>query len=53
MKENFKIKINKKFFKELWVKMTNLPALSTEHEYAKKINFDKIIDNFTEVKAWT
>ena len=29
-----------------------LTILSSEHEYANKINFNNVIDNYAEVKAW-
>ena len=32
-------------------RLTNLALLSIEHEYAKKVNFDEVIDKFAEIKA--
>ena len=32
-------------------RLTNLVLLSIEHEYAKKVNFDEVIDKFAEIKA--
>ena len=29
-----------------------LTIFSSEHEYANKINFNNVIDNYAEVKAW-
>ena len=60
---SFEIEINTKFPSKLKLiqnflrssmsqtRLTNLAMLSIEHEYAKKVNFDEVIDKFAEIKA--
>ena len=50
---SFEIETNTKFpsLKQSQTRLTNLALLSIEHEYAKKVNFDEVIDKFAEIKA--
>ncbi|CAH2296492.1 zinc finger MYM-type 1-like [Pelobates cultripes] len=48
-----KLKLIKNFFRSTMseTRLTNLAILSIEHEYARKIGFDEVIDKFAEMKA--
>ncbi|XP_063302374.1 zinc finger MYM-type protein 1-like [Pelobates fuscus] len=48
-----KLKLIKNLFRSTMseTRLTNLAILSIEHEYARKIGFDEVIDKFAEMKA--
>ncbi|XP_077341212.1 zinc finger MYM-type protein 1-like [Lithobates pipiens] len=48
-----KLKLIKNYLRSTMseTRLTNLAILSIEHEYAKTINFDAVIDEFAELKA--
>ncbi|CAH2275795.1 chloride anion exchanger-like [Pelobates cultripes] len=50
----FKLKLIKNFFRSTMseTRLTNLAILSIEHEYARKIGFDEVIDTFAEMKVY-